>query len=705
MEAFKTKSCSTISSDSDLNSILADAEDIGFAVIGPDRKIQSVNKIFRNILSISPETVIIGKKIDTIIMALKFKNDDEKASFFASPVLDSTYTPQEQKLTTQTTTKNGQHLNVTVWHTKTGQTIATLRDITENQRHRDLFEISLRAANAGFWSMSFLDGKFSYSESVLERLTPSEVKKIQNHGLWAIIHRKDLHEMTKAWQDIISGTREFDLTYRVVTERDGTMWQRSVGQIERGSDGGAVGATAFVTDITQDVQKQEDLVQEKEASKAKSEFLARMSHEIRTPLNAIIGMSDSLKDEDLSEEVLDVVEDIETAAEGLHKLLSQTLDHAKLISDKMQIDLYMANIEEVIDTSFRLWRPQCSVKSIKLRRHIDPNLPKEALLDSFRLQQCLNNILSNAVKFTAEGQIDVIVKRANHKSHDSLVIAIKDTGIGISPEDVSNIFDAFSQADNTISRRYGGTGLGMNITKQITELMGGTLKVKSTPGKGSVFAMIIPILKSVEDLEQHRTELVQTPKAKTVSVKAQKPVAVKPEAPQEKLASEEKNTEKSRNILSTVTDIAKSAKADMESEKPFAGLSVLCVEDNPINQKVVERLIGKRVASLTCANNGREALDILSTMHVDVILMDIHMPVMDGIETTLEIRSSQEPWANVIIIALTADQEYQQKRICRNIGMNDTIGKPVKRADILEAFNRTIGSISDNFGVKIKITA
>jgi len=699
MQRVEEKSQAALNNEIDLNSILADAEDIGFAVIGSDRRILSVNHIFRDILSLPEDSNTIGKEFSVIIKGLKFKNEDEKASFFTHTGTGPSNNAQAEKLTTTTKTKDGRHINLTLWHATTGQTIATIRDITEHQRHKDLFEISLRAANAGFWSMNFQDGKFSYSESVMERLTSQEIEKIQNHGLWAIIHREDLHEMTKAWQDIISGTRDFDLVYRVFTKRDGVMWQRSVGQIERGSDGTAVGATAFVTDITQDVQKQEDLIHEKDASKAKSEFLARMSHEIRTPLNAIIGMSDSLKDEDLSENVLDVVEDIETAAEGLHRLLSQTLDHAKLISDKMQIDLYMSNIEEVIDTSFRLWRPQCSAKSIILQKHIDPKLPEQVLLDSFRLQQCLNNILSNAVKFTHKGRIDIIVKRANHKGHDSLVIAIKDTGIGIKPEDVTNIFDAFSQADNTISRQYGGTGLGMNITKQITELMGGTLKVKSNPGQGSVFAMIVPILKNIEDLELHRKGLMKDSKIERVK-RNNKPPVSQPIADHNETAAMEP-----RGILSSVSNIAKSEKAKMEAEKPFSGLSVLCVEDNPINQKVVERLIGNRVASFTCANNGREALDILSTIHIDVILMDIHMPIMDGIETTLEIRSSQEPWANVIIIALTADQEYQQKRICRNIGMNDTIGKPVKRADILEAFNRTLGSISDEFGVQMKITA
>lgn len=402
-----------------------------------------------------------------------------------------------------------------------------------------------------------------------------------------------------------------------------------------------------------------------------ADFLARMSHEIRTPLNAIIGMSDSLKDEDLSEEVMEVVKDIEQAAEGLHHLLSRTLDHAKLMSDKMQIDLQYDDVRDVVASSTKLWGPQCSASGIALKTHFDPKLPEQLLLDGFRLQQCLNNLLSNAVKFTKSGRIDVIVKTAPVTGNDSLIIAVKDTGIGMTAEQSKSIFDEFAQADTSISRTYGGTGLGMSITKQLIELMGGKVRVKSELGQGSTFALVLPIVENVEALE---------PRDEIITEQVVAPI-YKPE--REK------------------TEMSDSS----EPIKPFAGLSVLCVEDNPVNQKVVNRLIGKRVANLTFANNGLEALETLGTMHVDVVLMDIHMPVMDGIEATLEIRGSNEPWANVVIIALTADPDYQQKRICKNIGMDDTIAKPVKREDILEAFDRTLGTISPEFAQPVKLTA
>ena len=679
--------------NTELNSIIAQAEAVGFAIIDKTGTILQANPLFAQKFGLSDDDPLVGNKVTTILHNIKLKNAQDGQELSVDNIetmMTANFeikTDHRTKLTA--ITLDGRHISINSWYTHDGHMVTTVRDITKHQRQRSLFEVALKAANAGMWALDFKTGKYTYSNSILDRLTADETKKIQDQGLWCIVHHEDLPEMTKTWQDVLTEKKPFDFTYRVITEKDGTMWQRSVGQIERASDGHAVGATAFVTDITKDVQKRKDLFTAKETSKAKSEFLARMSHEIRTPLNAIIGMSDSLKDEDLPEDIMNVVTDIQQAADGLHGLLSRTLDHAKLISNKMQVDLESCNLRDIIDNCYRLWRPQCSVKRIRLNKHIDENISDEYLLDNFRLQQCLNNLLSNAIKFTASGQIDIIVKQATYKNRENLVIAIKDTGIGMTKEQSKTIFEAFKQADSSISRQYGGTGLGMSITKEIVELMGGEIRVKSVEKTGSTFAIILPITDSIDN---------------SSSVKPALSIPSVLEKQQDDISQEETpSSVEEKPMIVKASDIDE--KNITEDVKPFSGLSVLCVEDNPINQKVVERLIGKRVSQLNFANNGREALDVLSIMHVDVVLMDIHMPVMDGIEATLKIRGSGEPWANVIIIALTADPEYQTKRICKNIGMNDTIAKPVKRIDILNAFDRTIGVLSDSFGVKVKLTA
>ena len=654
---------------------LSKAENIGYAKINADLVIEHVNPSFYRIVGVDPSSDLTGQELSHVLKNAKLNDVDTNAQVSLSSLFEriskTEATNNEQRTTVLLTSQDGRLIRLNCWHINSGVLIATARDVTEERHRISLLEMAMDAADAGFWSMNFETGKFTFSESVTRRLNATEIEKMQSEGVWAIVHKDDLTTITTTWQNILAGNADFDMTYRVETEKDGIKWQHSVGQLERGIDGKVLAATAFVKDITDDVKKQSDLVTAKEASKAKSEFLARMSHEIRTPLNAIIGMSDSLKEEDLSEDIMEVIEDIEQAAEGLHQLLSRTLDHAKLISDKMQIDLHRDNIRDVVSTSTKLWNPQCSASGISLNTHFDPKLPDQFLLDGFRLQQCLNNLLSNAVKFTQSGRIDVIVKTAVFKEQDSLIIAVKDTGIGMTAEQSKSIFDEFMQADNSISRTYGGTGLGMSITKQLTELMGGEVRVKSELGAGSTFALVLPILEDDHCLT-------------SVDVKTVHQVPTTLDTPDK--------------------DAAESLDRS-EPPKPFEGLSVLCVEDNPVNQKVVKRLIGKRVENLRFANNGREALDVLGVLHVDVVLMDIHMPIMDGIETTLEIRGSKEPWANVVIIALTADPNYQQKRICKNIGMDDTIAKPVKREDILKAFDRTLGTISPEFTHPVKLTA
>ena len=299
--------------------------------------------------------------------------------------------------------------------------------------------------------------------------------------------------------------------------------------------------------------------------------------------------------------------------------------------------------------------------------------------------------MSNAAKFTKSGRVTLIAKCADIKNKPHIIFAVKDTGIGMSKSEVSRIFDPFTQADNSIQRQYGGTGLGMTITKNLCELMGGHIRVKTSRGEGATFALVIPVLKNEAELPASAaataTEDIKAPEA----AQSSRPFPVDTPA---KLA------DPSIGSVSTETMDERD-----EAKKPFEGLNVLCVEDNPINQKVVNRLIGKRVNELYFAENGREALNVLNTVPVDVVLMDIHMPIMDGIETTLEIRQSDQAYANVVIIALTADPDYQQRRICRNIGMDDTIAKPVKREDILDAFDRTLSKLSDKYGHEVALSA
>jgi len=675
------------SADPNISNILL-AANIAYARVDANRIIQHVDGDAAGILGLTSNDNLIGSKLTDMFGEYKIEDPIDGIVFTSeqveSLIVESLNEPEPHRTSVVLTTLDGRRVRVNTWYDGLNGCTLVIRDITVSSRYRNLFEIAMNAADAGFWSMDFKSGKFTYSDSVTRRLSVEEQTNLQANGLFAIIHPEDVTAITAQWQEVIQSKRDFDFKYRVRIKSHGIMWQRSIGQIDCAPDGTPLGATAFVMDISEEMNKENALTAERSASKAKSEFLARMSHEIRTPLNAIIGMSDSLKDENLSEDVRDVVNDIENAAEGLHYLLSRTLDHAKLMSDKVEINLETSDPRQLIGTVSRLWKPQITSKGLNFKTVLDPALPQSVNLDEFRLQQCLNNLLSNAAKFTKFGGVTLIVKQADIKNKPHLVFAVKDTGIGMSETEVSRIFDPFTQADNSIQREYGGTGLGMTITKNLCELMGGRVRVQSKRGEGTTFALILPVLENASDLPQQET--VVTPE-----VLQTRPLPVDMPA---KLAEP-----------SIGTTAAVTMPEDNAEKRPFEGLNVLCVEDNHINQKVVKRLIGGRVKELYFAENGREALNVLNTVPVDVVLMDIHMPVMDGIETTLEIRKSDQTYANVIIIALTADPDYQQRRICRNIGMDDTIAKPVKREDILDAFDRTLSKLSDKFGHEVALSA
>ena len=681
----------------DISNILQ-AANIAYARVDANRIIQYVEGDVARILGIGANENLIGTAFTELFGDYKIE-DPIAGTVFTSKqvedlVLESLSASEPHRTSVVITTLDGRRVRVNSWYNGLEGCTLVIRDITVSSRYRNLFEIAMNAADAGFWSMDFKTGKFTYSASVTRRLSEDELAKLQANGLFAIVHPEDLAAITSEWQEVIKTKRDFDFKYRVRIKSQGEMWQRSIGQIECAPDGRPLGATAFVMDISEEMNKANALTAERSASKAKSEFLARMSHEIRTPLNAIIGMSDSLKDEALSEDVRDVVNDIENAAEGLHYLLSRTLDHAKLMSDKVEINLEMVNPRQVIGTVSRLWKPQITSKGLHFRVVIDPKIPTSVMLDEFRLQQCLNNLLSNAAKFTKFGGVTLIARQADIKDEPHMVFAVKDSGIGMSESEISRIFDPFTQADNSIQREYGGTGLGMTITKNLCELMGGKIHVKAKRGEGTTFALVIPLLKN-----QDRLTAPSLPQP-------EKPVQPQVAPPQAVEANPLPVDIPAKLSEPAVVSVATETKPDdTAKQRPFDGLNVLCVEDNQINQKVVKRLIGKRVNELYFAENGREALNVLNTVPVDVVLMDIHMPVMDGIETTLEIRKSNQAFANVIIIALTADPDYQQRRICRNIGMDDTIAKPVKREDILDAFDRTLSKLSDKYGQEIAISA
>jgi PAS domain S-box-containing protein len=650
-------------------------------------------------------------------------------------------------------------------------------------KSEERWQLAIQAADDGIWDWNIETGIIFRSDRWHTMLGLNSGVYNEQPLAWAdLIHPEDRDRLLQLQEDYITKKiSQYIIEYRMRCQDGSYKWILTHAKAlwnEQGSPIRLIGANSDITDYKNaNMQTLQAMESAQKANRAKSEFLATMSHEIRTPMNAVIGFTSLLLDTNLDAEQQEFTEIIRTSGDNLLTIINDILDFSKIESGKFSLDIQPFNLRYCIEESLDLLASTAATKGIELAYCMAADVPEWIVSDITRLRQIFVNLVGNAIKFTAQGEVTlrVSVQKINQQHNYQLLFAVKDTGIGIPRDRYDRLFKPFSQVDSSTTRQYGGTGLGLAIANHLAILMGGEMSVESEVGVGSTFSFTISTVATeselsdiqenlnlagqrlliLEDNDVSRESLTILAQALKMEVSATNSseqaiawlqngkqfdiaivddsiliVDVSKENYSIKqlmrtyssslpmillsrlfscaLSSSEsiticlnkpikrsqiyKNLLKlcSKNSLDGIQTTQKNNSLFNENFATNFPLKILLAEDNIVNQKVATRFLNRLGYRVDVVANGIEVLESLSRQNYDVILMDVHMPVKDGITATQEIRLSKEAWHNIPIIAITASHELSIKDEVIDCGMNDYVIKPFIPEELFQKLSKYI---------------
>jgi PAS domain S-box-containing protein len=527
----------------------------------------------------------------------------------------------------------------------TVKSILQERSLVSTDKSR--FEQTMKMAKIGTWELD-CDSNIPYVSMELRNVYGlSSTGKVSLQELYKNVHKNDLAGIKNGLELCATSLRQVSVEYRYLINGEICYMTSNISP-RINKEGKLAGYFVTVQDITQRHQAEMDLRAANEmverSLKVKDQFISNMSHEIRTPLNAVIGFTDLISETSLTKEQGNYIEIVKTASQTLLALINNILDLSKIESGNLVLEVLPIDIRHVVKDITRIFEHKAKAKNLQINTNIDSSVPFKVLGDQLRLSQILFNLLGNAIKFTEEGSIDIYCKlvKGQDKQKQYIAFTIKDTGIGVPAEKQNDIFERFTQANTDTQRLYGGSGLGLNIVKSIVDMYGGTLTMESMKDKGTEFHFVLPFKNYVET-----NDVIEVP-----SIEGNK--GLPPVSPQ----------------------------------RP--DINILLAEDNLVNAMLAKEVLIRRGYNVHHVTNGEFALDAVQQNKFDVIIMDIQMPVMNGISATKNIRKLPGAVAKIPIIAMTAHSLHGEKQNCFNAGMNGYISKPFKPDDLHAAITECI---------------